>query len=214
MLGSLWVSRLREPIRAYRWGLAFTGAAFVCTLLAWLGFYLRIPVEPGLALSPQYHLFGRQIFALDELNAPLVPAVALIHFLTALATARVKMRRFSFTWSLAAETIRLATFSTKEPWLLIGLLAASTIPPYIELASRGRPTRVYVLHMALFVGLLVLGWSAVEIRGRDATPDGLGEHPPAAGDPGAVRDRAGPLLGDRLVRARHVRHRDSVRLLR
>ncbi len=94
--------------------------------------------------------------------------MALIHFLTALATPRMKMRRFSFTWSLAAETIRLAMFSCKEPWVLIGLLAASTIPPYIELASRGRPTRVYVLHMALFVGLLVLGWTAVEIRGRGA----------------------------------------------
>ena len=44
LVGSLCVSRLREPIRAYRWGLAFTGTAFVCTLLAWLGFYLRIPV--------------------------------------------------------------------------------------------------------------------------------------------------------------------------
>ena len=43
------------------------------------------------------------------------------------------MRRFSFSWSLAAEAIRLATFSCKEPWLLIGLLAVSTVPPYVEL---------------------------------------------------------------------------------
>ena len=77
------------------------------------------------------------------------------------------MRRFSFSWSLAAEAIRLATFSCKEPWVLIGLLAVSTVPPYVELANRGRPTRVYVLHMALFVGLLVLGWAAVEAGGRE-----------------------------------------------
>jgi NADH-quinone oxidoreductase subunit M len=170
LLGSVWVSRLREPMRAFRWGLAFTGAAFVGTVLAWLGFYLRIPVGPSLALSPQYHVFGRQILALDELNAPLVPAVCLIHFLTALATARVKMRRYSFTWSLAAESIQIAKFSATDPWLLIGLLAASTVPPYIELASRGRPTRIYVIHMALFIGLLVLGWSAVDLRGRDELP--------------------------------------------
>ncbi len=170
LLGSLWVSRLREPIRAYRWGLTFTGTTFVCTLLACLGFYLRIPNEASLAWSPQYHFLGRQIFALDELNAPLVPAKSLIHFLMALATARVKMRRFSFTWSLAAETLGLAAFSSRDPWILISLLSASTIPPYIELASRGRPTRVYVIHMALFIGLLVLGWSAIEIRGRDQAP--------------------------------------------
>ena len=45
LIGSLWVSRQREPIRAYRWGLAFTGAALACTILAWLGFYLRHPAR-------------------------------------------------------------------------------------------------------------------------------------------------------------------------
>jgi NADH-quinone oxidoreductase subunit M len=170
LCGSLVVSRVRHPDRAYHFGLAFTGATFACTLLACLGFYLRIPAESGLAWSPQYHLFGRQFFALDELNAPLVPAKALLHFLMALATARVKRRRFSFTWSLATETLGLAAFSSREPWLLIALLSASTIPPYIELASRSRPTRVYVIHMAVFIGLLVLGWSAVEVHGRDAAP--------------------------------------------
>jgi NADH-quinone oxidoreductase subunit M len=170
LVGSLWVSQQREPIRAYFWGLSFTGTALACAALAWLGFYLRFPIEAGLYLSPQYRLLGRQVFALDELNAPLVPTIALIHFLTALATARVKMRRFSFTWSLTAETIKLATFSCEEPWVLIALLAASPVAAYFELASRGRPTRVFVIHMAVFVGLLVLGWTAVEIGGREVAP--------------------------------------------
>jgi NADH-quinone oxidoreductase subunit M len=106
------------------------------------------------------------------LNAPLVPAISLIHFLMALATSRLKMRRFSFSWSLAAESIRLAMFSSKQPWLLIALLAASAVPPYIELSSRGRPTRVYLLHMVLFVGLMVLGQAAVDLGGRTAGPAG------------------------------------------
>ena len=71
---------------------------------------------------------------------PLVPTVALLHLLAALATSRAHMRRFSFSWSLAAEAIRLATFSCKEPWVLIGLLVVSTIPPYVELLIRRRPT--------------------------------------------------------------------------
>jgi NADH-quinone oxidoreductase subunit M len=78
------------------------------------------------------------------------------------------VRRFSFSWSLAAEAIRLATFSTKEPWLLIALLCASTIPPYVELINRGRPTRLYVIHMGLFCGLLIFGWATVESQ----TPHG------------------------------------------
>src|SRR5216683_5509326 len=110
---------------------------------------------PWLELAIATTLFGRRLFNLDEFNAPLVLAVALLHFLTALATARTMMRRFSFAWSLAEETIRLATFSCNVPWVLIGLLAVSTVPPYLELRNRRRPSRVYLLHMGLFVGLLV-----------------------------------------------------------
>ena len=34
LMGSLWVSRQREPVRAFGWGLAFTGASLACTVLA------------------------------------------------------------------------------------------------------------------------------------------------------------------------------------
>ena len=165
LVGSISVSRMRDPERASRWGVVFTGISFSCTFLAWLAFYVGIPDEATQAWSFQRFLFGRTLFALDEVNAPLVPTIALLHFLTGLATARTKMRRFSFSWSLAAEVIRLATFSCKDPWVLIGLLAISTLPPYVELLNRGRTVRVYVLHMGLFVGLLVFGWMLVESSG-------------------------------------------------
>ena len=58
--------------------------------------------------------------------------------------------------------MRLAIFAVIDPWPLIVLLALGTVPPYFELRQRGRPTRVYVLHMAIFVVLLVLGWAFVE----------------------------------------------------
>src|SRR5579872_6499012 len=162
MSGSAFVSRLRDPNRAYRWGLAFMGTSFICTLSAWLAFYIGIPNDDIAHHSFQPRLFGRMLFSLDELSAPLVPTVALLHVLTALATARTKMRRYSFSWSLAAAAIRLATFSCEQPWVLVGLLASSTVPPYVELVNRRRPTRVYTIHMALFVTLLVAGWGAVE----------------------------------------------------
>jgi NADH-quinone oxidoreductase subunit M len=165
LLGCIWVSRAREPARAYRFGVIFTGTAFVCSLLAWLSFSLsEVPTRVPL-FSVQPLLFGRHLFALDELSAPLVPSVALLHLLAAVATSHTHIRRFSFSWSLAALAIRLATFSTKAPWLLIALLCASTIPPYVELQNRNRPTRLYVLHMSLFVGLLVFGWSVVDAQG-------------------------------------------------
>jgi NADH-quinone oxidoreductase subunit M len=78
------------------------------------------------------------------------------------------MARFSISWMLVAEAMRLALFASTEPWELIGLLVLTTLPPYIELVRRGKSTRVYVLHMALFVGLLVTGWAFA-----DAGGDGL-----------------------------------------
>jgi NADH-quinone oxidoreductase subunit M len=84
--------------------------------------------------------------------------VALLHFLTALATARTKMARFSFAWMLAGESLRLAIFACKAPLVLIGLLVAGAGLTYLELVRRGKPTRIYVLHMGLFVACLVGGW--------------------------------------------------------
>jgi NADH-quinone oxidoreductase subunit M len=158
LLGSLCVGWIRDPMRSFWAGLGFSGATLACALLAWLDFYFGTP-ESG--WSAQHHLLGRRLLGVDELSASLVALVALLHFLTALATGRTKMRRFSLTWSLASEAIRLATLACREPWLLIGLLAADTLPGYVELVNRRRPTRVYVLHMAVFVGLMVLGWAFV-----------------------------------------------------
>ncbi|MDR3638225.1 MAG: proton-conducting transporter membrane subunit [Isosphaeraceae bacterium] len=170
LVGSPTVSRFRDPSRAYRWGLTFTGLSFVCAFFAWMSFYLGVPAGGMPRWSIQPALFGRQVFQLDELNAPLLPTVGMLHFLTTLSTARTHMRRYSVSWSLAAEAIRLLTFAAKEPWVLIGLLAVSTIPPYVELRTRNRPTRVFVLHMALFIGLLVIGWAGVEASTRGGSP--------------------------------------------
>jgi NADH-quinone oxidoreductase subunit M len=170
LVGFPGVSRVRNPERTYHLSMAFIGAAFACTVLAWLAFYVGVPDEEIARYSIQTALFGRQIFALDELNAPIVPALALLHLLAALSTSRKVMRRFSFSWSMAAETVRLMTFSCNEPWILIGLLAVSTVQPYVELLIRGRTTRVYLAHMALFLGLLVLGQWAVTLHASSPQP--------------------------------------------
>jgi NADH-quinone oxidoreductase subunit M len=165
LVGALVVSRFRDPLRAYRFGVVFNGIVLGCAVLSCLGFYLSR--ASGLESGPNFQrdLFGRQFLDIDELNAPLIPVGALLHFLTALATGRTKMRRFSSSWSLGAQAIRLATFSCTVPWVLIGLLAAGTVPGYLELINRGKPTQVYLVHMALFVGLLVLGWAFVDPTG-------------------------------------------------
>ena len=163
MVGSPLVSLMRDPRQAYHWAMACTGLAFLCSFLAWLNFYVGVPAELSARWSIQPRLFGRTLFLLDELSAPMVPAMALIHFLTALATAKTHKRRFSFSWSLASEALRLALFSCQDPWTVALLLILAAIPPYIELRNRGRTTRVYLVHMAAFAGMLVLGQAAVSM---------------------------------------------------
>jgi NADH-quinone oxidoreductase subunit M len=164
VIGAAVISRIKEPNRAYRLGVGFTGVVFAAALLAALAFVAK--VEP--AWSLQTRMLGWRALALDELSAPLFPLAALLPLLTAVATAQTKMRRFSFSWSLASEAVVLATFSAKEPWALVVLLIVGTIPPYAELVNRGRPTRVYAIHMALFVALLLVGWAAIDA----STPHG------------------------------------------
>lgn len=169
LAGAASISRLRNLNRAWRWGVAFTGGVFACTLLASLGFYLQAGDETDGGWGLQQSVFGRSYLGLDELNAPLVPAVALLHFLTAAATARTKMRSFSLTWSLSAEAIHLAKFACKEPGVLVALLAVGTLLPLVELVNRRRPTRLYALHMILFVALLLIGWRLLVSAEGDPT---------------------------------------------
>src|SRR5262245_17314040 len=126
LLGGIWISQMREAHRAARASLVFTGAVLFLSIMASAVFLLGFVATSSQGM--QIKLFGRNVFEIDALSAPLVPAVALLHFLTSLATARTKMRRFSFSWSLVAESIRLATFSCKEPRTLIALLIISVIP--------------------------------------------------------------------------------------
>jgi NADH-quinone oxidoreductase subunit M len=166
-VGSVIVGRFRDPYRAARWGVRFTSVTMALAVLAGFAFASSAPRPTG-AWDVQARLLGSRPFSLDELNAPLLPVVALLYVLTAVATGRTKMRRFSVAWLLASEGLQLAAFGCTEPWVLVGLLAAGTVPPVVELRNRGRPVRVYVLHMGLFVGLLVFGWSFVDRAAQSA----------------------------------------------
>jgi len=160
LLGALISAGLRDTRRAFPLSIACTGMALLAALVAWAGVYaVDQPRGPtGLVPSGFTHLH----LGLDRFNGPLAALTSLIYFLVILVTARTKMERFSFTWTLLAEAIQLATFGASEPWVLIGLLTAGTMPPLATLVRRGAATRVYCLHMGLFVGLMIVGWSLAE----------------------------------------------------
>ncbi len=159
LAGALWLATIGDRYRASHWCLAFTALTLAAATGAWAA------VRWGSTYSDLDRLVldlaGSRIFVVDRLSAPLFPLVSLLYFLTALATARTKMTRFSFAWLLVAESLALGTFACIDPWPLAGLLTLGTVPPVLELARRARPTRVYVVHMTLFLGLLLTGVAAI-----------------------------------------------------
>ena len=166
MIGAVFVNRLRDPVQARTWSVVASGLTLMSAFAAWEDFGLLNAKEADDAWHLLSRIFGREVFVIDQLSAPLLPLTALLYTLTIFTTLRTKIRRFSFPWTLVSEAITLATLSCKLPWLVIALLAASTIPPFLELRARGRSTRVYALHMGLFVGLLVVGGAFVTTEGE------------------------------------------------
>jgi NADH-quinone oxidoreductase subunit M len=131
------------------------------TLAAWPDFLaLDVAEAAGLDNLP-HRLTGRHLLLLDQFSAPLLPLMALLYLLTTLATLGAKVQRFSFRRTLLSEAVVLAALSTREPWLIVGLLSAETVLPWLELRTRGRPSAVFAVHMAVFVGFLIVGQTLV-----------------------------------------------------
>jgi NADH-quinone oxidoreductase subunit M len=164
LVGAAIVARIRDSEVARLWCLGFCLAAFLCTFAEWQDF-LWLGAEVAHDPGPFAHAL-HDFLEIDALSAPLLPLTALIYLLTAIATLRTKIRRFSFAGMLVSLGLVLAALACRNPWGIIGLLGLHALRPYFELRARRRPTRVYALHMGLFVSLLAIGWMFVELEGR------------------------------------------------
>jgi NADH-quinone oxidoreductase subunit M len=170
LIGAIWVGRVREAFVASRHSLVFNTLTLITSVGAWIDYEFVNPL--GLApheaqdfWNPLTSLAGTEIFVIDPLSAPLLSLVALLYFLVSLTTLRTKVRRFSFAWTLVSEAIVLATFSCEKAWLIIPLLIAGTIPPFVELRVRRQNMNVYAAHMAIYVAMLVFGWMIIQLEG-------------------------------------------------
>jgi NADH-quinone oxidoreductase subunit M len=165
LVGALWVRWLNGPDLARRHSLIASGLTLLCALAGWGDFRFSQCVEAHDRWDVMMRLSGEPVFTIDTLNAPLLSLASLLYFLTLLATLRTHVPRFSFTSALASQAILLATLSCKQPWIIIGLLTAGTMPLLFELRAGGKPTRIFLSHMSLFVALLVAGQALIEWDG-------------------------------------------------
>lgn len=170
LLGALWVSRAIDPETGQRRSLAICGVTLLLVFCAWidLGYIHAAIAHDRWSLCQIFT--GSDPFVIDEINAPLLPMAALLYFVTALATLRTKVRRFSFSMMLVSEAILLATLSCNVPWGIVTLLAIGVLPPLWEIRARRGSTRVFAVHMTLFVAMLVVGWWMVVHTPANETP--------------------------------------------
>lgn len=160
-LCSLLLIRMRDRRRAWKWGLWILSTTLLATVFG-VGSLANPPSDGNPSWNPQLALFGQTMFRLDNLNAPLLPTVALLYLLTVLATSGTKLQRFSVLWALISLSLQLATLSCVDPWTLVLLMIVGIVPPLAVLHGRGKSKRVYLLHMGLFAGLLSCGWYFME----------------------------------------------------
>jgi NADH-quinone oxidoreductase subunit M len=166
--GSLWTSRVREPGESRRRCIIVATLTLIAAGGAWLDFVASSSpnaADPLLrAVAPE----SSPLLVLEEVSAPLLPHVALLFWLIVVVTPRTKMPRFSFANTLVSEGISLSTFASHEPWVIVMLLIAAMLPPWLELRSRGKPTGVFTAYMATSAVCLVAGWAlASSISGRE-----------------------------------------------
>jgi len=127
---------------------------FLTLLLALVG-VIAFTVGPAPTLSTR-------TFAIDAVSAPLLPVLVLLHIVTLLGTAKSRVTPVLCARILLSAFVGLAVVTCQDPWILIQLLSASTLLPYWELRTVGKPTRGFVLHMSGFVAFLAGGQYLVE----------------------------------------------------
>jgi len=157
LVGSAWVASIADPHKVRSRSITISMLTLALTLGGFLDFSAR---SVSIARDPwdvAWAATGVDVFAIDTLNGPLLPLTALLFALTILATLRAAAHRFSFGSALMLEGLALATLVSRPAWLVFALLALGVVPPYFEQRRKGRSTRIYVLHMALFIGAAGLG---------------------------------------------------------
>ena len=171
LVGAAAVSRIKDAETAQRWSSVITAIALVFVLGEWMDYSTLTEAQADDHWHLVSQLFGHELFVLDEISAPLTTLAGILYFLTIVTTLKTKIRRFSFVGTLISESVVLATFSCKDHWGVITFLALGTIYPFWELRARRRPTRVYVLHMVAFIGLMIIGAAFAQREGLDIARD-------------------------------------------
>jgi NADH-quinone oxidoreductase subunit M len=165
LAGVLLVYGVRDLEERMMRAITISALTFLASIGAWLDFARLRTFEAHDHWNLASRLFGADAVVIDELSAPLIPLASLLYLLIVISTLRTKVRRFPMILTLISESLLLAALSCRSQWGLVVLLGLQTLPPYFELKSRGRSTRIFAIHSILSIVLLALGWAMIDAAG-------------------------------------------------
>jgi NADH-quinone oxidoreductase subunit M len=164
LAGAMLVHWVSSPERARLFSLIVLGSGILLNLGAWIDFESMQALQAHDRWDFFHAWFGIDLLSMDEFSAPLLLLTNLHSFLTVLSTLRTKVKRLPFAGVMMSQALVQGMFSTEEPGLLIGLMGLSILPAWRELVRRGKPTRVFLIHMGIHYLSLVLGWLLVSTQ--------------------------------------------------
>lgn len=149
-VGAATVALVRQPQQAARFSLGF------------LIFLFAAAGAIAISWGPSTFV-GGNLFAIDEVSAPMLPVLVLLHLLTLLGTSKSRVTVGLCIRILLGAFVGLAVVTCQDPWVLCAILALAPVLPYWELRALGKPSRGFTFYMSAFVALLGLGQSLVHI---------------------------------------------------
>ena len=126
LIGAVCVKLIRDTDVMYRISVIVCLLTLACATGEWIDFGLMHTFEAHEHFDFLATLLHKEIFVIDELNAPLLPLAALLYLMTVLSTLRTKMNRFSFSATLVSESILLGILSCRHPLAIILLSSKRT----------------------------------------------------------------------------------------
>lgn len=148
LLGGGIVACTRTTAAAARWCLGVITVTLALALVAAVKFEVAT-----IAAVPLF-----RAFFVDDISAPMLPVVVLLHLITILGTAKSRLTPSFCVRLLLTCSLNLAVMTCHHGQIMVGLLLMGVPFPAWDLLVRERPTRGYFCYMTLFALLLTAGW--------------------------------------------------------
>ncbi len=152
LIGAATVAFIKLPAAAARASLGFLLATLASAVATAVAFFA----------APESARLRMGAFKADDLAAPMLPVLAVLHLLTLLGTSKSHLTSLFCTRMLVSASATMAAVTCQTGAVLISLMVLVALLPVWGLKSRGQRARGFLVYVGPFIVLLLLGWNFAE----------------------------------------------------